>query len=403
MNDWNYRLNLDRGALERLERYQIEKQLKPNTKSPDASVLGKTIAGLLHYFQENPAPFMGSKIDLLLDKRRSLGKGNDMDSVVQVIIEGIKKAGLYNTLNHPDFNVDQIFAASTMKIDGELDRGKAGGVYLRLHRSKTSVTRWRVNEKYAYVGKTVDFRERYDAHPYSKSRYGDLTRNSYYKSLALCGMSSSDNVDFAYLVEQIFVCLLETYREDVIISAGGVVKLHSKSATRHAEEVDAALYFRKASAKVFADTKFPGGTSHPTFLISFGANYSSPFKEWSLMTEQRLFLRYDTIVKNANGSVMPISVFRSAKPKIAQYFKKAGKTAKELHIFSKMDRGKYFFGFSHTQDVHDGKFGPKQGQAYYIVFEVRTDGGAHPKAWSRLPEIGPFNNWQVSYHHMKCT
>jgi hypothetical protein len=37
--------------------------------------------------------------------------------------------------------------------------------------------------------------------------------------------------------------------------------------------------------------------------------------------------------------------------------------------------------------------GPRQDDPYQLVFEVRTDGQAHPSVWSRLCAIGPFRNW----------
>jgi hypothetical protein len=176
-------------------------------------------------------------------------------------------------------------------------------------------------------------------------------------------MADQDNIDFAYLVEQIFVCILESYREDVLVDEGRTVVLDSDSAIRHAEATDAALYFRKASAKVFQTTNFPGAINRESFGVSFGANYSSPFKEWSLMSEQRLFLRHDVHVKSRiDGSVMPISIFRSAKMKIAKYQRKQTGPGLETNVFLKMHQGKYFFGVSHTQTIHDGTMGPKQDQ-----------------------------------------
>ena len=190
------------------------------------------------------------------------------------------------------------------------------------------------------MGKTVDFRGRFDTHPHTLSSYGELTRNSkFFTSLALCAMADQDNIDFAYLVEQIFVCILESYREDVLVDEGRTVVLDSDSAIRHAEATDAALYFRKASAKVFQTTNFPGAINRESFGVSFGANYSSPFKEWSLMSEQRLFLRHDVHVKSRiDGSVMPISIFRSAKMKIAKYQRKQTGPGLETNVFLKMPK-----------------------------------------------------------------
>ncbi|KAL1794664.1 hypothetical protein ACET3X_006480 [Alternaria dauci] len=396
IKDWEFQMNFSPEALDRIGRYTAVGQPSSNTKVRETSRLARTIAGLLDEFVTNPAPFMGSKISTLLERRHLNGKGGDIGSVVETIIEGIKEAGLYDVLNRPKFTVQDIVDASTIKIDLQLAKRTVGGVYLRYHCSTSDVQFWRKDTKYVYVGKAVDFRDRFDQHPHTTSKYGELTRNSRFLiSLALCKITEQDNLDFAYLVEQIFVCLLESYRESVLVNVGRTVVIDSDTAIRHAEETDAAFYFRQASDKVFQITGFPGAINRENFGVSFGANYSSPFKEWGLMTEQRLFLRHDTLVKSRlNGSVMPISIFRSAKPKIANYNSKKGKDGLEIPVFAKMHQGDYFFGVSHTQTIKDGTMGPKHRQPFYIVFEVRTDGQAHPNAWSRLPEIGPFLNWQ---------
>ena len=162
----------------------------------------------------------------------------------------------------------------------------------------------------------------------------------------------------------------------------------------HIEAVETALYFRTVSVKIFTQTKFPGAVNRPSFNMKYGANYSSPFKEWSLKSEQILFLRHDTLTRLENGSVMRVAVFRTAKPKIAHYrSKQRNNTGMEMNVFQKFHDGKYFFGASHIQRIMDGTVGPRQDDPYHLVFEVRRDGGAHPDGWSRLPTIGPFEDW----------
>ncbi|KAI4608895.1 hypothetical protein J4E83_008934 [Alternaria metachromatica] len=369
----------------------------PKTNTADTSVLANTIAGLMDEFVTNPAPFMGRKIAELLEKRASRGRGNDVASVVQTILQGIQDAGLYEVLNTPDFNIDSLIDESKIAINGKLPKG-TGGIYIRYHRSTFSVKRcWRANTYYVYIGKTVDYRNRFDSHPESTSSYGDLTRNSaFIESSALCTMTDEDNIDFSYLVEQIFVCLLESYRSDLLVDEDDPFRLGGDSPIEHAEAIETALYFRRVSEKVFEKTGWPGAIDREGFGVEFGANYSSPYKEWSLKSEQLLFLRHDILEKSRiDGSVIPISVFRTAKPKVATYREKQRASAgSEINVFQKFHAGKYFFGVSHVQFVMDGTMGPTNGQPYYLVFEVRTDGQAHPNAWSRLPRIGAFCNWQ---------
>jgi hypothetical protein len=78
----------------------------------DLSVLGKTTTALLDEFLTNPAPFMGTKIQDFLDKRATLQKGSDIQSLTKVIIQGIKKANVYATLNNPNFSATDLSDAA---------------------------------------------------------------------------------------------------------------------------------------------------------------------------------------------------------------------------------------------------------------------------------------------------
>jgi hypothetical protein len=384
ISDWHFKMSLKGTKLHG----EVSK-----SNSADTSILGETITGLLNEFVENPAPFMGTKIQDLLNKRGSLKKGSTIDSLVAVIIQGIKNAGLYDTLNEPDFTDDDISLNAKHHIDPNF-MGEMGGVYARFHRSTPAVQYWAKRTKYIYVGKTVDFRDRYLHHPSSTSSYGDLTRNSdSLIMLALCVMSDADNVDFAYLVEQVFVCLFQSYKKDICISLAA--EIESKRGIKHVEAIEAANYFYIVSNKVFATTKFPGAVQRHSFNVAQGANYSMPFKEWVQLNDQNLFLRHDTFFKDRNtGYSMPMTVFRLAKPKIAHY-RRMNESRKTyvLLVIHKAHEGKSFFSAGHSQTILDGTMGPREDDPYQLVLEVRTDGGAHPYGWSRTCSIGAFQNW----------
>jgi hypothetical protein len=51
-----------------------------------------------------------------------------------------------------------------------------------------------------------------------------------------------------------------------------------------------------------------------------------------------------------------------------------------------------YITFKHVIMKEDGMTSPPRDAPFYLVFEVRTDGGPHPQAWSRLPGIGSFLN-----------
>jgi hypothetical protein len=356
----------------------------------------QTIAGLINEFHTNPSPFMGTKFQDLLDKRTVQNKGSGIQSVIKTIIQGIKDANLYLTLNKNNFTITDVIGAARYPIDENLPRGMGGGIYIRYHTSTSAVTRWRPNTKYIYVGKTIDFRDRFDSHPSATTSYGDSTRNSQQlQSSALCVMSQTDLTDFGYLVEQVFVCLFESYRSDLLVSLNGT--LNVTSGIEHVEAVQAAHYFKKVSEKVCNETHFPGAINRSSFGVSQSANYSMPLKEWTMSMDQVLFLRYDTAIKSKeSGYTTPMTVFRRAKPKIAKYVsKKSGSTEayNEMCVFQKCRDGQHFISARHSQKILDGTMGPRHDDPYQLVFEIRTDGQAHPSAWSRLGSIGPFLNW----------
>ncbi|KAF2123394.1 hypothetical protein P153DRAFT_391629 [Dothidotthia symphoricarpi CBS 119687] len=351
IKDWDFKIDLSEWQLESSESGR-------RATTPDMTVLGRTITGLINEFHTNPAPFMGSK----------------------TIIQGIKDANLYVTLNVKNFTITDVITAARYAIDGSFPQG-TGGIYIRYHTSTSAA---------------VDFRDRFDSSLSTTSSYGDLARDSQQLlSSALCVMSETDIIDFAYLVEQIFVCLFQSYKSNVLADLGGTAGFADD--IEHVEAIQAAFYFRKVSEKVFGETHCPGAINRSSFGVSHGANYSMPFKDWNVTKEQLLFLRHDTFVKCKNtGATIPITVFRRAKSKIAKYNHKNSGSPEAYDImcaFQKYQAGRSFFSVCHSQKVLDGSMGPRQDEPYQLLFEVRTDGQARPFAWSRLPVIGTFQNW----------
>jgi hypothetical protein len=55
---------------------------------------------------------MGTNIQDLLDKRATPQKGSDTQSLTKVIIQGIKKANVYATLNKPNFSATDLLDAA---------------------------------------------------------------------------------------------------------------------------------------------------------------------------------------------------------------------------------------------------------------------------------------------------
>jgi hypothetical protein len=101
ISDWDFKMDLNEWELG-------GPASVPRGALPDTSVLGKTIAGLIKEFHTNPAPFMGTKIQDLLDKRATQKRGSSIGSIMQTIVQGIKDANLYMTLNRNNFTVTDV-------------------------------------------------------------------------------------------------------------------------------------------------------------------------------------------------------------------------------------------------------------------------------------------------------
>jgi hypothetical protein len=108
------------------------------------------------------------------------------------------------------------------------------------------VTHWQKITKYLYVGKTVNYANRYTSHESSTTQYGDLTRNSALLDMvAVCLLDPEDIDELAYLTEQIFVCLLQTYRKFLF-------KATAESDTRNnTVAIGCASYFMQVAKVIF--------------------------------------------------------------------------------------------------------------------------------------------------------
>ncbi|KAF2125477.1 hypothetical protein P153DRAFT_113999 [Dothidotthia symphoricarpi CBS 119687] len=342
-------------------------------REPDNSTLGKTVTKLVAAFRAQPPDYLGIKLSDFIDRYGGSA------SVSQTIIDGIKAAGLYNILNTPNFTMQDLLRQSKCKIPSSSSSKKAG-VYARFHKSGPNVTHWKPNTTYAYTGFSRDFDERFDSHRANKALYGDLTRNStQLSSVALCVLDSTLEHGFFYLTEQIFVCILETYRAILSIpSSGNANTISFTYATK---------YFLDVSKEVFRITGWCGAVNRPSFGISEGTNYSSPLLEYSNMSDKTLFIRTDAQVRDElTGRSVPMAFFRRTKMNVVP---PSGRVVAFKH--REPEIGGYI-SFTH-EPWTDGAEGPIAGTPYQLVFEVCKDGTPHPQSWSRLPEVGPFKNW----------
>ncbi|KAH8623770.1 hypothetical protein IG631_21475 [Alternaria alternata] len=205
--------------------------------------------------------------------------------------------------------------------------------------------------------------------------------------IALCVLSATAEPGLFYLTEQLFVCLLQTYKSDLLsptIADSGLLTF-SKLAN----------YYTNISDEVFHITGWHGfiGRGLASSGIEYGANCSSPLHEYGVLEHKHLLIRTDDNIRdNKTGSFIPLAIYRCAEQvsipadsKRVNVFKycvyKNGE--REEVISFRAGYGKK--GVAHL---------PPPGSRFNFVIDVRKDGTTHPHAWARLAAIGPFKNWE---------
>jgi hypothetical protein len=351
--------------------------------SSDLSVLGRTITKLVTALFAVPPQFGGIQMQNLISKNI------DANYVSRAIIKGIKNADLYDTLNRTDFSIADVMNNASQRIS--LDYHSRGvGIYLRYHITKPQLNYWEPDTEYIYVGRTTDFRVRFTDHECSQSKCGELTRGSHTtRMVAVCMLSLEDYFAFSNLAEQVFLCLFESYRAHLLVNPS--LPMSADNPISYVEAVRNATFFRDLSHSVLLECGWRGAVARDDFGVPLGANYSMPLTERHWMKEPTLFVRNDTYTKDrATGEHMPIAVYRSAHSMRATYIENDGVHA--IRAFQKRHRKSVYITFEHIVHKEDGITSPPRDAPFYLVFEVRTDGGPHPQAWSRLPGIGTFVN-----------
>jgi hypothetical protein len=353
-----------------------------NSSLPDTTLLGTTITRLITAFRQSPPALLGGKLSQFIDKYNIIVISN-------AILQGIKEAGLYQVMKDGNFDAQSMITKATHRIDSA-NASHKGGVYARFRVSSATVTYWLPKTKYLYIGKTNDFGARFGTHPSTRNTYGDLTRNSdVLCMIAVCILPPTSESGLYYLAEQIFVCLLQTYKRFLLDCQPNVVIPGSISMSGPAQ------YFDDVSKEVFKMTDWTGGVSRPGFNVTEGANISSPLTEWAYSSDKHLFIRTDVDIKDGNtGTTVPMAFFQRAKQLVAgpaksnaqprvRVFKRGAEfaTGTPSMVLSYPINGKTLADY------------PLPGTPYQLVFEVRKDGTPHPHGYARLPEIGCFVNW----------
>lgn len=373
IHDWHLTVNL--------ETKRFDPDDWKQDSQPDDTVFSKTVVCLVEAFVTAPPEYATPLLIAYLDKIQ-------VEPVSRRIIDGVKKAGLYTLLSgSQSFTVHDLMAKAKLKFPGR-SRETQGGVYARFHVSNDKVTQWKREKTYLYTGKSVDFEGRARSHPTAQSVYGDLTRNSTFVSMfALCILSDHEERGMYLLCEQVFVCLFQTYRPNVLSS--------TVTNTEFLKHMQPARHFTDLATAVFNATGWQSGVSHERFGVDYGANWSSPLMEMVAIWERTLFIRTDANIKDGKtGKVVPMAFYHKSNPSKQRRDGISTQTQSLLSVYQVKDnklRSIVNFSFQVNANTQASQW-PLKGTFYELVIEVCKDGSQHPYAWARLPDIGSFKN-----------
>jgi hypothetical protein len=245
----------------------------------------------------------------------------------------------------------------------------------------------------------VGFATRFQRHRGAKTKYGDLTlASTSLHSCALCILAEDTEIAMYYVAEQVFVCLLGTYRASVL-------RLDFDP-TRTTQEMMFSLisanYCHRISSGVFQSTGWSPAVPRPGFGITAGTNFRSPLEELGFKAEKVLFIRTDYLLKDHDlHKPVPVAEFRRVSPVKAKWSKIGAKqlghtvnlyTLKGNKGDSKPKTSIVHFGVHRPLEKATTSDFPPEGADVHLIFEIRLDGQVINNSWARLPEVAIFRN-----------
>ncbi|KAF2493938.1 hypothetical protein BU16DRAFT_619139 [Lophium mytilinum] len=345
-----------------------------------------------------------SRTSLLFEKFYELvgTNGEKIASLTNLVVEGIKKASLFDVLNTPDFTVKDLVDNSRYP-DASKAPTTIAGIYFRAIKDAN-------DEDHFYIGHTNNLPSRAQGYktdtnnPKGKGYHMDLSAKA--KKIAMCALCIlPQDVDtgIRYLVEQIFVCLFETYRPTLFrISAGYISARLLADDPGRIVQFQYAVYLTRIAEIAAADSGWKGAVTRPGFGATQGVNWLSPLYEMTTgQTHERvLFIRSDGTVQDPTSKeLIPVANFRRANARSTNWHAASSATTSNSQVFIISEIGDTKISNPHTTEANaaassSGTDWPIQNQPFHVVYEVRKDWKLHPYPWARVPSIGPFMDWE---------
>jgi len=105
--------------------------------SVGSDIVALSVTGLIQAFVDTPA-------DFIFGNFKSLIADYTVAGVSQIILDGMKKAGVYEILGKADYTQDELLGCARYPISGS-DGSNKQGVYMRIQKSTASVEYWKPN------------------------------------------------------------------------------------------------------------------------------------------------------------------------------------------------------------------------------------------------------------------
>lgn len=325
--------------------------------------------------------------------RNEQTRNNLINSIYIGMVDSVRQV-----LNRPNFTIRDLINA--LKPVGPRDDKAA--VYTRIYWEFQELNR----DPSQYIGKSVNPGSRDLSHndiedAEKHSNHYKIARASKRRIMGIICYAPEAHVRTA--AEQFFVLLFQCYSPAVLnyqpsapssnpdsttpqVASGNNDQAASNVA-RFSADKEQARVMQMIADKSFEASGWPGGRSRPQYRAGNGCNWKSPITE--------MFTRESTIWTKQSYVQQNLDIYR--RPPVQVNAKKGYGDSITHVIYIVME----LKSDSSLASESRGKFVPtipqsmglKPGQWVYPVIEMTRDGSHHHLNWSRLPTIGPWDDW----------
>ena len=297
-------------------------------------------------------------------------------------------------LNRKDFALEEILSVAD-DVDKPGQPNTRHGVYLITYQKRKDP-----KLIYQYAGKSGangGFANRAEQHKEATTAY---TKSNHYKAayeadrqmVAICYIPQSDEMRSYF--EQTMVSLLELYCPAVLHYQPVLIEkdldpAEEDNVAKWSNDREQAYHLHNIASDSFIKSGWPGGCSRENYGCDGGGlNWKSPIAEGA-QAEQIIY----TVVRIPDEN---IDLYYRPAVRVTQGNAIEGRPqsqmSKKISIMQENQYIRVRGGYGKFHPVV-GSEGPPADTWVHPVFEVNRNGKPHPKAWSRLPVVGPWTKF----------